>query len=325
VAEFDEWNKDDVLPLNNCYNYATGNRNEPPKNKGDKVPQPATPGKKASEKKDSKIKPVGAGPDEQQIVEVGPDKTQIVLLKIKCDRLKEAILGDGLGELKNDKCDANCWKVHYYVQEPGGGKKGDYHFVREGPGAGFSHKPNRGGEPVTRKRWNEGSSKYDGKPIDDPTDGKQVGPGYKWCGVVCCCPDTKVAMAEPPKGALVAVAYGDAYGQGPTFRPEIKPDAVVELVASLPERLHANWTDGWGSGDALYRIDLRAPAERAPHKRGPHVQTVFVRQGSISFWDGAIARQIADPENAAHEAFRTLLGAPDSIAIEDGAQNGGAA
>jgi len=114
MPEFDEWNKPDILPLNNCYNYATNNRSEP--KKGEKAPETATPGKKGSEK-DIKIKPIGAGPGESGRIDVPGGKVRI--LKITCERLKEAVVAERLKEPKDGKCDDCCWKVHYYVQEPG--------------------------------------------------------------------------------------------------------------------------------------------------------------------------------------------------------------
>lgn len=295
MGEFDGWNTPDVLPLNNCYNYATNNRNEPPKD-GGKPPQPADPGRKGHEKHPD-VTAIGEKPGEVEYVDTSDGKRR--LLKITCDRLKETVASDGLGEPKDGKCADTCWKVYLYVQEPGAAMTGDFHFVREGPGSGFSHKPNSGGTPVTRNQWNASSKAYDGPPIADPTK-DPVGPGYKYCGVVCCCPDTKVAMAIPPARRPVMVAYGPHYGQGPTLFPATRPGALVELLAELPRLTDAQWQRGWGTAVTRCRVDVR-DAERS--------RSVFLGEGAITLWDG-VTRHLPDCGHVARTRVEALLGLP---------------
>ena len=115
------WNTKTLVKINNCYNYATDKKNEPPP-AGKPAPEPAEPGrtKKVTAKQYKKT--------------IQHNNQLIPLFDYECLGVKSAAKLDGLKDADADgNCEENCWRVAVFVRRLDEKKQlhGDYHFVRE--------------------------------------------------------------------------------------------------------------------------------------------------------------------------------------------------
>jgi hypothetical protein len=284
--------------VNNCYNYAV-NRKFKKKAGKDSA---ATPGKKGN--KECGLVTPDFGTNGKPIYTCWcsspPERS-----------LADALGGDGLEDVGKNlaaakaKCNKpECWLVAAYS---GDATVGDYHFVREyeNPGGdkGWSQMCGAGGV-VTDKCHYPGTGHAD-QPIKDPAKDLD-GSGYKFCGYFCCCGDT-VDVAMVDRSTSTAVWIADCTKNSGKALPLVSAQnssVAATALGTLIERLGDSWTEGFGEGDLMYRIDIPTTAH------GPSM-TVLVNDGSVTLWDGpdlvgASARSANDPHDLG-QAFAKLV------------------
>jgi hypothetical protein len=282
----DDWNKPEIKAANNCYNYATNNKFAP--KPGQTVNLPAIPGKK------KKIMPYfvkGYVNKQYRNVIVAEPQFEVVCEGIATATKQDGIDGATLDKDKKPTCAADCWLVAYYARAAEGVENGDFHFVRQDSDGGWSHMPAWGGG-VTRNKYDPAKNNYDkDDPIKDP-EHDNVGKGYKFCAYLCCCPNTTVASLLPSDvgtGREVAVTVcTTSLGRSTPFAPPYTAAEMQATLSSLITPLGTNWSNGFGDGRLLYRIDFVSQIEEQPHT------TVFVTDSTYTVWDGT-ARHLPDP------------------------------
>lgn len=298
------WNQANSVDCNNCYNYATDNKNT--KQAGQPPPKSAMPGrtKNISPGTLVKIQPITKG---GKIVGGNP------IWKFTCPSVKIGCTLDGLKDPNAlGNCDPNCWMVAYYVRAPGNRPPpppglmytGDYHFVRQdlaghAGGGGWSHKPGHGSHPVTDKQYNPHTGKYDGPKITNPaTD--NMGPLYQFCGYLCCCPGTRVASLEPPRQEEGGVAVAKADDLGTLYDQTwfVSHEDLADTVASMAE-LGGSWLEGFA--EEAYSLRLDATTSEIEHE-----YSVLVAPHSLSVWDGRW-RHLSDKTGTILTTFEDAL------------------
>src|SRR4051812_9864764 len=267
--EPNKWNTPDVQSVNNCYNYATDNRNAP--QDGQPAPRPASPGRKED---------VTAGiPKGAKVVSQTPDghATVRVMLDFTCRGVKTVSILDGLKEPNaQGACDSGCWKVGYFVRRCTDEKSGDIHFVRQDGDGTWSHKP--GTNAATQNQFNPQSGKYDGPKITDPSK-DNVGQDYTFCGYLCCCPGTTVAMVEPQSShEMAALSVATTLGDPNTVTLPYAPRELQAVWSALVAELASWWVEGFGPGALRYRLD-------GPFLPGDGPQTALITDRSVTVWD----------------------------------------
>jgi hypothetical protein len=290
--EPDKWNTDTLKKLNNCYNYATNKKNEPPP-AGGKPPKPAEPGKS---------KKISAAQFKKIIIH---GNQAIALFDYECLGLKTAAKADGLKDPNNNnQCNANCWLVAYYVRRLDEKKRlhGDYHFVRQDGPNKWSHKTGDGA--VTDQKFNPKTGKFDGGPITDPRN-DSVGLHYIFCGYLCVCPNKVSVAFVPPQDSVtedtsVAVTLGATMGMTLSYPSSLTAVQVEDEVEAAAERVGGEWVDGVGAGAMLYRIDVLDEDRESG-------STIFVADGSLTVWRDT-PRHLPDPNGHALAYFGTRLG-----------------
>jgi hypothetical protein len=305
----DEWNKPDIKPVNNCYNYAANNKFSP--KPGEAAPLAAQPGKKKG------IEPYikKAIVKRKYRINVPALRTQLEIeipqfqRDVICDGVAIAAKADGLTDTtpdanKKPTCPGDCWLVAYYRRAAAGTDDGDFHFVRQDSDGGWSHMPEWGGT-VTRNKYDPGKQNYDkDDPIKDP-EHDNVGRGYEFCGYLCCCKNVTVASLLPGEvgtGGEVAVAVcTTGLGRSAPFAAPYTASDMQGILSTFIAPLGIDWVDGFGDGRLLYRIDLLSQQEELPQT------SIFVTDSSYTVWDGA-ARHLNDPEGAVAKHLDGLLG-----------------
>lgn len=271
-----DWNDNvTVTKINNCYNYATNKKNEPPA-AGGKMPEGDEPGK--SQKVTAK--------QFKGIVKKG--KNIFPVFDYECDGVKAAAKVDGLKTPDaNNECGSGCWLVSVHVRRLDLKKElfGDYHFLRKDSNGKWSHKPGDG--PVTNQKYDKKSAKYNGGEITDPaTDQVGIGP-YIHCGYLCVCPDdVSVASALPLNegvGSAAAVTLGGTMAANQTGQVSADVDAIAATIEETAEALGGQWLEGMGGGDLSLRIDLADGG------------SIFATDTALSVWDLQSLRHLDDP------------------------------
>ncbi len=294
--EPDKWNKPENLPLNNCYNYATDNRNE--REPAKPPPRPAVPGHAAGIEPGLHVK--------THLVPLGPGRIRLIhVWKITCDSIAIACGADGLDEW-TVKCEEPCWKVAYYWLPQGTYRvpynSADFHFVRQDDDDKWSHKPNKGSSPVTRQQYNPRTKKFDGDEITDPSKA-QMFPGYIFCDYLCCCPGTSVAMADPPP-----VSEGEAYvladidetpGRGPTMSLNTEVGFMDQKIGQIAAAIRLPWIDRDLDESPRIRLDF------GPNAEGTW-DTMTIYQNGFTVWRG-FAQSMHDPKGIALATMQHIL------------------
>ena len=291
--EPDKWNKPENLTLNNCYNYATDNRNErePLKPK----PRPATPG-------------VHFGIQPGVILGYIPHPAGIMpIWKFTCESIAAGCRLDGLKDPDGDgDCPNDCWKVHYYykapVLRPPRPITGDFHFVRQDDDGKWSHKPNAGSTPITRQQYNPRTKKFDGDEITDPkTD--NVGPGFIHCGYLCCCPGTEVAMVDPPPvsegKAYVLADIDETPSLGATMYLNTGLGFMEQQIGQIAAAIRLPWIDRDLDESPRIRLDF------GPNAEGTW-DTMTIYQNGFTVWRG-FAQSMHDPKGIALATMQHIL------------------
>jgi hypothetical protein len=302
--EPDAWNASDAVNVNNCYNYATNNRNKAESGSGGRPTakvKPATPGATKD------IDPFRVRNEYTVDRRTGRVIDVRMRLTITCKGLEAACKADGIHEAShcNDQ-NPNCWRIALFIRNYRPGFPGaDFHFAREDRPGHWSHKTGHRDSKATNKQFNRTSGKYDGPELTDPST-QNVGP-YKFCGYMCVCPDTRVAYNAPPaeeeSGAANAMVTMDEYADLSGMSP---PVALLEAAdfdrfaaAALPAADTAEWIEGFGPGQARFRFDRADPAGDGG------VQAIFISDESVTVWDGELRHAILE-NGVIPEAVRAL-------------------
>lgn len=286
-----DWNDAGHRSINNCYNYATNTKNEPPGD-GEQPPKPAHPGRS---------KDITARILKNTYVVRDPKTNAVTGVHewdFTCRGVKTAAMADGLKELKDGGCDPECWKVAYFVRHPDLTKRlnGDFHFVRQDDGGGWSHK--QGDSNATNRQYNPDTGNYDGEPINDPaTD--NVGVGYEFCGYLCVCSDAITIASLPNLVAEgesgVAVAMGGTLGSSSEFLLQVDGARIAELVTGLSRHLETPLEPGPIGGTLLYRLDTAGTS-------------YFVTDIGVGMY-GTRVHHLRDASGLVVAAFSELIGA----------------
>ncbi|MEL8054962.1 MAG: hypothetical protein AAGK66_02315 [Pseudomonadota bacterium] len=292
--EPNKWNKPGVQQSNNCYNYATNQRNEPKPNKP--LPKTATPGNSAG------IEP---GLNQQFVLQTPSGILIGNYWTFTCKSIKIGCVSDGLSDPNADgNCAETCWKVAYYNLPPKPKSRppvtGDFHFVRQDSDGKWSHKP--GKNIVTRYKYNPKTKRYD-KDAGEITDPEKdnVGDGYEFCGYLCCCPDVEVAMSEPPERpddqAYASITPADSPSSIPTHLLVLEPGQMDSLIGQIASKIGTGWTDGFWEGD------LVATVAYTPNTNRDEDQLLVYKDG-FTLWRG-FAQSLPDPDGLAASIFST--------------------
>lgn len=287
----DPWNDAGTRSYDNCYDYATNNRTDHPEPKPPPNPRQdfGTPGRTK-----------GVTPEQVEGVTSTGGRTALVH-RFTCEGVKTGALLDGLKEPAEDgSCEADCWKVAYFIRPLTASQNGDYHFARQDSDGSWSHK--RGSDPVERLADPDAS---DGRPIPEKPNAV---PGYQFCGYLCCCPNTEVAALPPretrEEGGTRIASYADSSGYASEIHLNMDTAAVAETILGFAAKLGNEWKKGVGAGTALYSVGLEGATSDSANPRN-----ILLTDTSITVWDEG-PRHLMDAEGSVATQFSKWLAQP---------------
>jgi hypothetical protein len=142
---------------------------------------------------------------------------------------------------------------------------------------------------ATQNQYDPKSGKWDGNKITDP-EKNNVGADYEFCGYLCCCPRTKVAIATPSREPAAVLTLADTLGTEDSITLPYSSDEMEVISDESFGGLAGRWSEGFGAGSLIYRIDWTPTSSDI-------VQTIFVTDEAVTLWRGS-AVHIADPKHA---------------------------